>query len=481
MLSNKQTTPTITTTPPSTLAQTVQRAIDLKTLTTPQILRRSMFGLWGLSLLWVPLSITAIQTQRQTIKTIAKDSVPSVLLAQRIVDAMSDMDASVANALLDPNNKELLIQDAEAAGLSDSQKAFNKRRADLAERLTKAASNITFDGEEPVIRKLIFGFGDYLSYVERAQSAHAKGDRPEALKQYQLATNILDNSLIPQAYELREINSRALEKQYNVAQYTGGSSIAYVSLLGIATIAGLVALQFFLNLRTRRTLNPTLLGATAIAILFLLTSLYSLWSSGDKLRVLKEDSYNSLLALRAGRSLMYAANSDESRYLLDTANQETHEKAFFAKTNNAFGQSTSQTFLNQSIKSIELGEKKLSVTGYFGKAITNITFPKERSTLVKMMRQFQSYMAIDQQIRAAAERKDMKTALTLCLGESNQVFDALKDQMDEAIKINQEVFDSTERKAMEQLDNFELKASIALALIATLTFFGLKPRLKEYS
>jgi hypothetical protein len=455
--------------------------LNWKLLSTPKILKRSMFALWGLSLVWVPISITAVQNQRNTIKTIAKDSVPSVLLAQRIVDAMSDMDAMVANALLQPNQKNLLIQESGVANLNLDQKNFNERRAVLAERLTKAAKNITFPGEEEAIRQLTLDFGNYLSYVERAQAAHAQGDRAKALEQYKSAMSVLDNMLIPTAYKLKEINSRELERQYSESKYVGSSATAGVFLLGAATIAGLVILQMFISIRTRRTLNPLLLAATVTAFIFLLTTLYSLIMSGEQLRIVKEDSYNSLLALRTGRSLLYAANSDESRFLLDVPNQDRHESAFFKKTSEVFGNSNNQNALTGAIQTLKMGGKNPNITGHFAKAINNITFDKERVILQQMMAQYQEYMSIDQQIRTLVDQKRSAEALELCLGQSNQVFESLKDTMDEAIKINQEVFEDVEKKATNQLAGYEVKATIALGIMATLIFFGLKPRLKEYS
>jgi hypothetical protein len=473
--------PLMTTSQPDSglsLTRWVKRSLNL---TTPKILRRSLFGLWGLSLVWVPLSINAIQTQRNAVKTIAKDSIPSVILAQRIVDAMSDMDASVANALLDPNRKALLIQDGSSQTLDADQKDFNKRRGDLAERLTQAAKNITVPDEEPVIRKITLNFGDYLAYVERAQAAHAIGNRALALQQYQLAAKLLDETLIPEAYKLREINSKVLENQYLETKNLRIRALGSLILFGLTTIGGLIMLQLFLTRRTQRVLNPALLGATAIAVIFGLSTISLVRSTGEKLRVLKEDSYNSLLALRKGRSLMYIANSSESRYLLDQANQDIHEKSFFQATDQVFTQSQSQDLLRNSIQGLEQGNKKVGIGGEFVVAIQNITFPKERQALTVMMQEFQAYMAIDQQIRDLAQRNQRQAALALCLGESNDKFEAFKKSMDAVIEINQDVFGQAEKTAMRQLDGFELKATIALFLIASLLFFGLQPRLKEYS
>jgi hypothetical protein len=474
------------TTTPSKLVNT-----DFRSFNTPQILRTGMFAIWGMGLLWIPVSINAIQSQRSVIKTIAKDSVPSVLLSLRIVDAMSDMDATVANALLDDQNKEMLVQDGTQI-VSKAQKTFNVRRNDLAERLTLAAKNITFTGEDKAIQQIMLDFGSYLAYVERAQAAHAKGDRAMAIAQYRLATTILDKNLIPKAYELRDINSRELEQQYRDTQGGIDVSILTVATLGLMMIGLLVSLQLFLTYRTRRTINPLLFIATMVALLFLLNSVLSLLVSGYKLQVLKKDSYNSLWALRSGRVLLYGANSDESRYLLDANGRQQHNQAFFDKVDKIFHKSNDKVdnifhkpndpaFLSLAIANLGKGIPSRDSSGYFATAVNNITSDQERTAVSKMMQSYQAYLTINQKIRNLVDSNKIPEALALSLGPSNDAFDKIRASMNDAIKVKQDTFDRASIKADEQLSNFETKAAIALTLIAVLVFFGLRPRLREYS
>jgi hypothetical protein len=454
-------------------------ALDIRHYNTPKLFQTSMFVIWGLGLLWIPTAIGAIQTQRTAVKTIAKDTMPSVILAQRIIDAMSDIDAILASSLLDEKNRDLLIQDEKSPNLTENQKYFNKRRRDVADRLTQAARNITVEAEEPIIEQLTLNFGDYLAQAERAQAAHAKGDKATALQQYLLAAEMLDGTLIPQAHKLRDINAQQLEAQYRQSRSTGGATTMGVFLLGTLTIAALVALQLFLFIRTRRTLNPMLLGATLVALLLLLHTIVALTSTGDQLRVLKEDSYNSLLEFRLARELLYGANSDESRYLLDAANRQEHEAAFRQKTTKIFSQSDDQDALQRAIVNLQRKQPN-SGAGHFTNSFNNITFPAERQPLTEMLEQYKVYMAIDQQIRSFVANKNFPAATALCLGRSNEVFLKVKKAMDDAKDINQAYFDKSEAAAMAQLDKYEIKATIALGAMATLVFLGLRPRLREY-
>lgn len=467
------------------LSLQLKRAIDLRQCNTPQLLRRGLYGVLGLSLVWVPVSIGAIQNQRTAIKTISQDSVPSVLLAQRIQDAMADMDSMVANALLDDRNPSALIQDPTTPNLSADQTQFNKRRTDLVDRLTLAAKNITYPGEEEHIRKLTLDFGTYLAYVERAQAAHARGDKATMLMQYRLAEKLLDETLIPTARDLGSLNLNGMRGGYVRSMSTGISTLILIILLGFSVIGSLVAIQIFLSRRMRRTLNPLLLAATVVASIFLIEVTVSMVRSFAEIGSLTQDSFGSLDSLRTARSLLYGANSDESRYLLDGQYQSTHEQAFRNKITQVFRFSFDQEVLGNTIVNLQSQRSLPAMGGYFATALNNITFPGEREALTAMMQQYKEYLRIDAQIRELVAQGKQREAIDLCVsddvGKSNWVFDRLKATMDNALDINQKEFDATAKQAMDQLQGFEIKAAIVFSAIVALTFLGLSPRLKEYA
>jgi hypothetical protein len=216
-------------------------------------------------------------------------------------------------------------------------------------------------------------------------------------------------------------------------------------------------------------------------LLFLLNSALSLLGSTSKLQVLKEDSYNSLYALRSGRALLYGANSDESRYLLDTNSRQQHQQAFSEKVDKVFFKSNDPAFLASVRVNVEKGTSSPTASGHFATAINNITSDQERTAVAKMMQSYQDYITIDQKIRNLVASNKIPEALALCLGPSNDAFYRMRTSLNDAIKVNQDTFDRANLKVEEQLSNFEAKAAIALILISVLVFFGLRPRLREYS
>jgi len=445
----------------------------LSQLTTPQILKGSLCLTWGGILLLLVATISGVQGQRQAIQTVGKDSAPSIISAQRIQDSLADMDANAANELLVPFG-----QNPEAV------KSYEERRQKLNRMMLDAAKNITYPEEDQLILTLQVKLGEYLMKMQQVRDFHARGDRNSVLVSYRAAAAIIDETLLPTASRLNEVNWKALEETYNRAQSASLKSLGLVIVFGLLLIGVLVAIQLFLNYRMRRILNPWLLAATAIAIIFLGNTTRALLSASHNLKVAKEDALESIQALRKARSLAYRANGDESRYLLDPAFATKHEQAFFNKVAQLATLPAGQTFETVAAAS-QQGNKVEGFTGYMADELNNITFLGEREAAVETLSTFGRYVGIDKKIRQLKQSGKLQEAIALCVGnqpnESNWAFAQFRDANQKTIDINQQAFDNAITQGFKDLDRFEITTPIAMGAIALLALFGLLPRLKEYS
>ena len=75
-------------------------------LTTPQLLKLGMYLSWGSSILFLIGALSIIGQQRSNIRTIGKDSAPSIINAERLKDAIAGMNAFAANELLTPPKQD---------------------------------------------------------------------------------------------------------------------------------------------------------------------------------------------------------------------------------------------------------------------------------------------------------------------------------------------------------------------------------------
>lgn len=453
-------------------------AVSKKTisgLTTPQLLKGGLYLTWVASVLMLMAVITGIQGQRQAIKTVGEDSTPSIVTAQRLKDAFAGMDAYIVKELLVPPGQN-----------QDAVKGFEERYQRVAERLVAAAKNISYgDKEQKPIETMQLGYGDYIAKIQQARDAHARGDGNTVLVAYRAAAEIMDNKLLPAADALDEVNLRAIEKTYAKEKFTSSKFLFLIVISGVVLISILVGLQLFLARRMRRTFNPWLLVASAIAIGFLNYTVGAFLSASQHLRIATEDAFMSIHGLRQARALTYIANAAESRYLLDPTFATNHEQAFLKNIAQIAKLPSGQTFETVATYYTIENKKVNGFTGYLAEELNSMTFAGEREALIANLRILGTYLTIDQQLRQLERSGKHQEAIALCIGnnpgQSNWAFEEFKKANQKAFDINQAAFDKSIKQGFQDLDGFEITTPVVLSAIALLSLLGLLPRLKEYA
>jgi hypothetical protein len=437
-------------------------------LNTPQILKSGLYLTWGATLLFAIATISSMRLQRYAIRTVGKDSVPSVLNAQRIKDSLADMGANAVN--------QLLVKPGENP---EADKGFEERREKLGTLLVNAADNITYGEQEskPIIN-IVNGLTKYMLVIQQARDANSRGDSSQLLNAYYEAVKINQGEIQPEVDALNKVNLEQLEKTYNQQTFSAVISTFFVAGSGLFLMVVLVGNQLFLYRRMRRIINPMLAAATVVSFVFISYSLITLQSSSALLKVAKEDAFTSLYALRQSRALAYGANRDESRYLLDKANAVEHEKAFQEKIDKIIKLPVNETFESIAPK-LARSEKVNGLTGLFGDALNNITFVGEREATIKTIEALGKYVAVDKQIRQLERSGRHIEAIKLCTGDSNKVFEGFKAAHQKVLDINQAEFDQAVNQGLKIVD-IEITTTVAAISIAILTSFGMQKRIKEY-
>ncbi|WP_068816493.1 hypothetical protein [Phormidesmis priestleyi] len=468
----------------ATITQKSTKAI--KKLTTPQLIRSGLYIVWGAGLLLLTTTILGIQEQRNAIKTVGRDAVPSIITAQRLKDGMAGMDAFAASEFLVPssNTQNSFLEPVEKDNDGTIVQSYNERYRSVTERLIAAANNITYDEEREPIQTMQLGIGEYVAKIQQARDAHARRDQAGTLAAYLSAVEILDKTLLPAADRLDQANLKVLDRTYGEQRFASARSLFLIAIVTLGLAGILVMLQLFLSQRTRRTFNPFLLSATAIALLFLVHTIGSLLSASNHLKVAKEDAFDSMHVLRQARALAYGANADESRYLLDVRNAATHEQAFFNKLNQIAAPPSGQT-LEQIILLAQQDTKLTGLTGFLGEELSNITFPGERQAVIDNLSTLSQYLQIDKQIRQLQQSGKYREAIALCVGnnpgESNWAFEQFKKANQKTYDVNDKAFKDAITQGDQDLEGFEVKSTIVTITIALLVLLGVMPRLKEYS
>jgi hypothetical protein len=434
---------------------------------TPHVLQVSMFVIWLAALGLVLAGNAGLADARRTIQTIGRDTAPSIVAAQSMKASMVDMDANAANDLLGGPD-----------GVQSARDAYNKDRADAMSGLIRAAKNITYPEEEPLIQSMENNMSLYAGYIAQAQLYNKLGDWASASQSMQTATNLMHLQILPAADKLDAVNFDHLTTTYNDRKQSGGLALAMIVFAGLLVLALLIIIQVYLARRTRRLLNVGLVGATLVALLLTGRLVSTLNAETNDLKVAKQDAFDSVHYLWQARAIAYDANGDESLYLLPGFDQHQYDGSFHAKA----AQLADRPLTDQLITSAAAG--KVQFSGRLADEMNNITFPGELQAATQMLGTWAQYYALDARIRELEATGQHQAAVTLNtginVGQSNWAFAQFDDALGRTLGINEQWFADYVQRGFDDLNGADVLAIVGGLVIAVLAWFGLQPRIAEY-
>jgi hypothetical protein len=447
---------------------------------TPRTLVLALIAILVCTALLLAAAASSAVHARGAMQTVGHTAAPAIAADEDISFALADMDAQAANWLL-VGRRALGSTEADAG-------AAYYRDRDLATRNLIAASFTTGDAARGPIGSVLTGLTTYHGYALQAELLADQGDSRAALGEYRLATDLMHHTLLPAMASVTAINVRSLDDAYAAQQPAAVRDIALVVLLGLLLLAVLVAVQRFLLRRTRRILNPGLLGATVAALLLTVGATTTLGGVAGDLHGAKQDAFDSVLALSSARATAYDANSDRSGDLLDGFRAPAYESSFLAKSLAITGlphSTTAATFdtaLAASVKDAAGGT--VSFGGYLGTAFDNLTFPGERDAALVALRAYQQYQLDERQLLAmAAGRKSGEAiayATSVSHGSSGYDFQQFDSALQRVVGIDQAYLAAFVSESDGRLSPWTYLPPVAAAVIVVLAVAGLWPRLREY-
>jgi hypothetical protein len=436
---------------------------------TPARLRAFMVSVFALAALLWAIGAPMLYGARYAIKTVGRDTAPSIIAAQAISSALADLDANGGNYLL-----------GTAQHQKDALATFEKQRVAATANLVVAAKNITYGEAESVpINAMFDNLGRYLEHCGEMRYRKDSGDATGALGAYYNATDLMHQRVLPAANELDKANYAYLKAEYAKQQLRSEGAEVVVGLVAALLAAALAWTQIFLFRRMRRILNVPLLAATLLTLGVGAYLVLTIATAREDLRVAKEDAFESIHALWQARAVAFDANGDETRYLLGGARAASFEKAYKDKV-------AKLATVPQPEASL-FGSKDMPkrYQGYFADEMRNITFDGERDAALKMINTFAAYDQIDGKIRAYERAGKHADAIELCIGsrddESNAAFDRFDKALLEVIAINRKEFDRTVDAGELALIVAGVVLPVACLVIALLALVGIRPRLREYA
>ncbi|MFI6600277.1 hypothetical protein ACIBHX_28870 [Nonomuraea sp. NPDC050536] len=442
---------------------------------TPQWLRALAGGALVLAAcLGVTLAV-AVSGVRDGLQVVGHQTGPQVVATQDLYFALNDMDAQVANVLLVGAARDLGV------GRDKALEIYAARRTQASKDLQQAAA--VGGGER--LADVIDGLGRYEALAGQAilldgQQPHPPGRPPAvALQRYRQATDLMKSAVLPAAESLTRSNAATLETAYEERRSAAVRAAVLVIVLGVLLAGVLLGLQAALARRFHRLVNAFMAPATVGALLLTVLGGGLLISEADHLRVAKKDAFDSVLALTQARALSYDANADESRFLVDPSRSAVYAQRFLDKSQRLAG------VAGATLDTYDAGlAKATSMTGYFGTALRNITFPGEREHAQATMAAYRAYQLDGRRMRALHVQGRLREAVAFNTsytpGNSNYDFDRYDKALEQFIGVNRSHFEGSIRDGENALAGWGLIPVVGALLVAALTLAGVRPRLNEY-
>jgi len=433
--------------------------------TTPGKMTAALAGCIAGAVIMALCAFGAYHGTRHAVQTVGKDTVPSIVAAERIRATLGDAHANAMNAVVTGEGEN-------GASFKTFRQDMDKVHADLL----IATQNITYGEEEskPIL-KLMSRLAEYERVLGQVKTQ--SGDA--ALEAILVANKLMRGEILPAAVELDRANFQHLTDTYTAHRNHSLMATYPFLIFALATLAALVATQMYLFKKTRRVLNPAMAAATTIALVFTLYGAYTLKSVESTLVTIKQDSFDSIHALWKAKAIAYDANADESLYLIFRSRPAEQQKAFAA-----FAAKALDLVAVEPDEALAAAAEKKKINGLLGDELANVTFAGEEDAARETLRTWGEYRKIDHQITDLLRQGRYQEALTLDLGtnqgQSNWAFDKFDQALGKTLDINQTAFQDSVTRAFKLLAIFPYVLGIALLAIIIACILGMKPRLDEY-
>ena len=466
------------------------RARSTRLRSVPSRLRWFTAGCLALTVAVGAVALTAATGTQSTWSTVSGQQAPQVLDATGLYQSLTDLDAQTANILMFGDDPQLTTQRKTAL----AQYAQDRTGAD------RDLQSATLDAAgSPQAQRALSGVLDAMGrYQDLAARAMALNDQarvgaghpdPTALAQYRQATDLMRTTLLPAADRLVRANNDAFTRTYDRQRSTLSGAEGWTWVLGAALLLSLLGLQVWLTRHFRRILNPALVAATVLAALFLGAAGTLLPDQGEQLRVARHDAFDSVVALTRARAVLYDANADESRYLLDSDRAGQYQDAFEAASQQIAALPGAHigdydAALAPAVTAYQSNHADIGFGGFYGTEFRNITFPGERAAAEKALTTYQAYQLDDRKIRSLVAQGRLRDAIAYCTslapGGSNADFAAQDAALRHVTAINSDAFAASVSHGRAQLSTrIPLLAGDAV-LVLLLCLWGVRPRLAEF-
>jgi hypothetical protein len=434
---------------------------------------------------------------------------PGVVAATHLYDDLADMDGQAATMLVLGDGTGF------AETRSGAYQAYEKDQADANRQLESLGSGIdAIPGGPAAYIAVENGLSQYSQQVAQAIyiDGQAHGQPPamppaDALARYQAATGLMhraDTGVLAEAQALIAGGQSTVDAAYYGAFGTIGQLRIWGIALTVLVVVALLVVQRKLGRRFKRRVNPPLLLATVLSLIFGVLMFSALDATHSSYVTQKTDAFDSVVALWQGRAVAADMSAAEARWLLDrmsstTASQvgaDTEESLFdteeaqvlarpgVLESGYAYNQDLDaavRSFMSQ-INEPGVPTPILPFTkGYLGAELGNVTFPAEQLAANAALQAYDAVIDDDAEFRGVVGTSaDASTAVRYLTGTFDRDFATFSTDLDATNVIDEQQFTVATAHGGAGLGPWLWMPEGWALLTAALVLLGFLPRLREY-
>ncbi|MEO3745717.1 hypothetical protein [Plantactinospora sp. B5E13] len=414
---------------------------------TPGRLTAILAAVLVLGLLTGMAALVGVRQRADLVRGVTARSGELLVAAQNLYRALSDADATAASAFLSNGLEPPVLRDRYQRDLADAAAALTVVSAATDGRSVSAIARIT--ARLPV----------YSGLVETARSYNRQG-LPLGVAYLQQASGLMRGELLPAAQELYGAASDELDAARDRA--AGFPWIA--TLLGLATLGGLVLAQLYLTRRTNRLLNVGLVVSTGALVLLVGWLAVSAVAAGSYLRASRDDGSAQMNLLAEARIAGLQARADEALTLVARGNGAAFEEDFGVVMARLVGPD--------------------GTGGLLGRAQAAASDQTTREAVGTAVLKAQAWTITHRQVRQHDDAGDYEKAVQTTVGSEGWTTAAIFTELDEvlaqAITHNGERFEREAASAGRALTGADV-GMVGLTLLMLIgAVFGVQRRIAEY-
>ncbi|HUE05817.1 MAG TPA: hypothetical protein VMP41_00190 [Acidimicrobiales bacterium] len=428
-------------------ARTVGPRVAVARLTTPVQLRIASVVIAVLALLAGFVAAVTVAERQSATSSAWRSSEPLLVTAQDIDTSLSDADTTAAASFLQANLEPAALQ--------------NQYQSDLGRAASDVAVAAQRAGSDPALatslRTISTELPVYAGIIQQANVNERQAFYPLAAAYLSEANNLMRTSLLPAAAQVYGTEARRLQGDQNRAVSPWLAVLAIVAL--VALVGALIAAQYRLSRRFRRTWNVALLVATILVLVLGAWGIVALTIQGNGVSSAMADGSRPVSTFTQGRILALRARADDELTLLTRDSDATFKTDY----------ATTAVALRSLLAS---------------RATPGVVTPTERAELASARSAFASYQRLHRQISKADQQGDLAEAVTLASGGTGNLLPAVSSSLDGAlangIQTSQTTFVSSTSTADADLDGLVWGLAVGSVLVGLLVLVGFQPRIEEY-